>query len=418
MRNPFAIRDGKRIVISDVPYDERKNCNCKCPYCEADFDAKMGEIRAYHFAHKKGSMCDELAAYLNGLYGLIKQFIENDGKLYIPAVIADFNISDSILEKSDFVVSETTIKPRTHLIIENRCANGKKYVAHNSSEFSFDSCEIETTSDGVAETLVLALQDKKHDKTKKLAIKIKPPSTVCKDLDIFPYKGANIATLVFDASDFEDEFHTFKSDELQQLIMSEKSLWYWIYNHRYTDAFPKIIDDTKKRQKILLEAITKEEVERQKALEEKRQKLLELEKAKSHANTMLMTNMPKKSTEDYRVKHYRETGKFTKQNPETGKWEICELKDIKPNRLSTALIDFDTMMFETKLEEAFSGRTDSIVMLICKLHSSTPEEQNMFKQIYERYMSMKVSDELIKKIDIMNHIVNESMLYGLIENTM
>jgi hypothetical protein len=215
----------------------------------------------------------------------------------------------------------------------------------------------------------------------------------------------SIATLVFDASEFDDEFHTLNSAELQQLIMSKKSLWYWIHNRRYIDAFPKIIEDTKRQQKSLSEAIAKAELERQKALE-KHRKRIEIES--QAANTKF--NSLKNTIEDWRVKHYRETGKFARQNPETGKREICELCDIKPNRFSSALVDYDAVMFETKLEEAFSGRTDVIILLIHKLYSATPDEQEIFRRIYERYVEMPVNEELVRKIDIMHHIINESMI--------
>jgi hypothetical protein len=279
LKNPFAIKDGKTIVISDLnDYERGADCNCKCPLCNANFISKfskrIGGRISDHFAHAKGFKCDEHDSYLMGLYSLIKHFIENDRKLYIPALFAYVNIPDYII-KEDFIITEESLNPYIGLTIEGKGIYSKKYIVYESKEMTFDSCEIEINSKGLAEALILTCGNR------KLAIKINPPSTFCKDFYASPYKDFDIATLVFDASGFNDEFYTLKSDELRKLIMSQKALWYWLNNLKYTRVLPEIIEDVKKRKKVLL----KEKIEKQKALEERR-KQLEHEKATAAVNAL------------------------------------------------------------------------------------------------------------------------------------
>lgn len=94
LRNPFGLRDNKIILIEDIPKSEKGlQCNCVCPSCNEPFEARMGEIRRHHFAHS-GQGCDEINAYMTGLYMLLNEFILDGNVLHLPPLIIGFRLSD------------------------------------------------------------------------------------------------------------------------------------------------------------------------------------------------------------------------------------------------------------------------------------------------------------------------------------
>ena len=48
-------KEGNTVCVSDVP--KGFACNCFCPYCNAPLQARKGQIRKHHFAHKQGMEC-------------------------------------------------------------------------------------------------------------------------------------------------------------------------------------------------------------------------------------------------------------------------------------------------------------------------------------------------------------------------
>ena len=75
LKNPFGMRDGRVVMIEDIPENERGlKCRCFCPSCNDPFKARMGDIRAHHFAHS-GEGCDEEIAFLSGLYKLVQEYV-------------------------------------------------------------------------------------------------------------------------------------------------------------------------------------------------------------------------------------------------------------------------------------------------------------------------------------------------------
>lgn len=86
LKNPFAIRDGKVVVIDDL-YEEERGlvCGCCCPYCGGEFEAKMGDIRIHHFSHVNNA-CDVEKAFITGLYKLFKQFLDDGNGLSLPDI--------------------------------------------------------------------------------------------------------------------------------------------------------------------------------------------------------------------------------------------------------------------------------------------------------------------------------------------
>ena len=56
MKLPFALCNGVRIHISEVPGG--RNSDCVCPCCREPLIAKKGRIKRHHFAHDPGSQCN------------------------------------------------------------------------------------------------------------------------------------------------------------------------------------------------------------------------------------------------------------------------------------------------------------------------------------------------------------------------
>ena len=50
----------------------------------------MGDKRIWHFAHT-GKGCNQVLAYLEGLYGLFKEFLENN-EIIIPELVVFYNV--------------------------------------------------------------------------------------------------------------------------------------------------------------------------------------------------------------------------------------------------------------------------------------------------------------------------------------
>ncbi len=81
LKNPFAIDEsGRYITIYDLDEKSRGlQCKCKCLVCEGPFEARMGEVRQWHFAHT-GAPCDKTLQYVNSAYLFVRQVIMEEGE--------------------------------------------------------------------------------------------------------------------------------------------------------------------------------------------------------------------------------------------------------------------------------------------------------------------------------------------------
>ena len=85
LRNPFAMKNGKMITIYDLDESSRGlKCDCACPMCNGTFEAKMGEIRQWHFAHS-GEPCDRTKQYVNSAFMLVMQLLLDEGRMAFPS---------------------------------------------------------------------------------------------------------------------------------------------------------------------------------------------------------------------------------------------------------------------------------------------------------------------------------------------
>ncbi len=82
----FALnKEEKMISINSIPLAQRgRLCNCHCPKCYKQLDAKLGQgFRQPHFAHENGSNCH--GSYMTALHRLAEQIIEEEKAVMAPA---------------------------------------------------------------------------------------------------------------------------------------------------------------------------------------------------------------------------------------------------------------------------------------------------------------------------------------------
>lgn len=212
VKNPFGVRDGKIITVEDLSEKEKGfGCECFCPSCGGKFQARLGDKRTHHFAHDKDG-CDEEKMFLNGMYMLIKQYIDSN-EITIPALVFYWAYSwepytsQNFFERIDFkkssefyntqeVYSETTIK--------------------------FDSSEIIYNDDSPIAILL-------NYKDSKLALRIKPPDTMCRKFNVKKFE--DIATIYLDASNI-DFVKLNSADILAKVFESEIERWGWLYSEK------------------------------------------------------------------------------------------------------------------------------------------------------------------------------------------
>ncbi|MDE7389625.1 MAG: hypothetical protein K2M82_01590 [Lachnospiraceae bacterium] len=234
LRNPFGLRDGQIIMIEDIPKSKKGlRCNCVCPACKEPFEARMGDRRRHHFAHS-GQGCDELNAYMAGLYMLLKEYLTNPNELYLPPVIVSFEFS------AYFYLNDDNIEEHVRLQSWS-CDESHEEIAHKEKTVEFDSAEIIESSKGKPEAIIAV------KKGRRLAIKIVPPDTVCKTGKVSKYK--DFPTLEVDLSLVGDLIQESRKEDIFKYLTDKKSIYRWIYN----PIMKKTYDNIKKRTKAYYE---------------------------------------------------------------------------------------------------------------------------------------------------------------------
>ena len=199
-------------MIEDITEEERgKNCNCVCPSCEGHFIARLkDDKRRKHFAHD-GEACDEVKAYLTGLYLLLQEYLQSNNPLILPGVGFFFSL------ESKTEVSENQIE-----FIDDYHTRSPDYIELTKGAcLLFDHVEIVKDGKGYPEA-ILAVKDQ-H----KLALVIKPPDTVCKDFVVRSYGGISTVSIVLD--DYE-WIHSATKQVLFDAIRDKVIQIHWVYN--------------------------------------------------------------------------------------------------------------------------------------------------------------------------------------------
>ena len=257
LRNPFGMRNGKMILIEDLPANERGlSCGCQCPACGGDFIARMGNIKVHHFAHSKEA-CDEIIAYTAGLYKLIHQILSDGTAFYVPSLVVSYQLPNNR------ILDEKTVAQFVKPVRENSKEPNKKMVSKGRS-ISFDSVELSYDSKNHIQAIELSRSGK------KMAVKVMPPDTICKYATVSPHN--DMATLVLDFANDADKIQTAKSEDFRQYLFSEKLCKYWIFNPLQETIYPLLLEKNKNDYADYLEQQKRIEnaIEKQKQLDEER----------------------------------------------------------------------------------------------------------------------------------------------------
>ena len=246
LRNPFAVQNGSVIMIEDLSLRERGlNCHCKCPACNGDFIARMGDIKIHHFAHSKDA-CDEALSYTSGLYRLIHQILGGGIPFYIPALVIAYTIPNDVLLDENNIGSHIEFVREGYNRRNSILVSAGRYIAFESAELCVDR-------KNQIQALELTYMNS------KIAIKVMPPDTVCKKTSVSPHK--DMATLALNFTDDADKIQTSNSKMFQEYLLSEHLDKRWVSNPKVRKAYPdlfalsqKTYRDYEEREKKLSES--------------------------------------------------------------------------------------------------------------------------------------------------------------------
>ena len=316
LRNPFAMRNGNIILIKDLSNDERGlKCQCKCPACDGDFIARLGDIKIHHFAHSKEA-CDEIIAYTTGLYKLIHQILGSGASFYVPSLIIKYYFSPRHELNNSNIRDHIEIVPEWEKIEDNSLplADGREIV-FEKVDFSYDN-------KGIIQALEMTY------KNSKLALKVIPPDTVCKTSKVSPHK--DMATLALDFSDDSERIQVLKSEAFQEYLLSEDLPKLWISSPKIEKAYPIVMKKKEEAYKKYLERqeLLKEKEAAEKLQREERLKLEAQQQAETEARTAQQKLIDDK--EEYFSGYAQVKDKFTQQTNQIRdsydhRWIKCEL---------------------------------------------------------------------------------------------
>lgn len=218
LKNPFGEKNGRLILISDVPVEENgKKCGCICPLCKGEFQAKRnGKIRQPHFAHM-GKPCNETVAFMTSLYKFFQQSIEENSTFFPPSVYAILNGIEENQKASLQMVQGCTSFLTSPL-------NDAEIVLE-SHPFEVAQCELLFYKE-MPRALILTAKKA----AKKLAVIVVPPATICKEQQR-PQAFENLPTLAI-YIDKTVNFYELHSEQLQKKIRSLDFPTEWICNEK------------------------------------------------------------------------------------------------------------------------------------------------------------------------------------------
>lgn len=234
LRNPFGLRDGQIVMIEDIQKTENGlNCKCFCPACNEPFIARMGDRKRHHFAHS-GQGCDEINAYMTGMYMLLKEYLDKHNFIYVPPVIALVEVSAHSYLNYNNVESNVKLKSWSF-------DSKREIKLYDGKPMSFDSAEI--ISDSKNKPQVILVTKNVKEKIHTLALKIIPPDTVCKTGEATRYK--DYPTLEIDLSTEEEFFQISQKQQIFERLQNDKSIYSWVYNPKIKEAYQQAIQLSK-----------------------------------------------------------------------------------------------------------------------------------------------------------------------------
>ena len=240
LKNPFGMRDGCIVMIEDIPISERGlKCNCVCPACKEPFEARLGDIRVHHFAHS-GEGCDEEAAFLNGMYTIVQEYILSES-VVLPELGVYWSHSHQKYSHSDFFERIRFSDPAGHY---------EYTVVSHPALVRFEKAEIRYYGKRPT-ALLMSLQ------SRQMALCIQPPATACKNYVVKPYE--HLATICLDASGIH--FGELKKSQVFDNIRQQIPKAEWLYSPKAISAIDAINTENSKWIKAQLEELERKKQE-------------------------------------------------------------------------------------------------------------------------------------------------------------
>ena len=279
VKNPFGLRNGAMITISDLmPNESGMNCNCICPDCNGAFIARMGEIRVHHFAHEKNAMCDSEKAFLVSLYRLMKEAIDEHKVFYYPGLYG------AIFEKDlSHQLTVDEIKRNASLRTNKRPINGYEQIIQPGVMIP-DHSVIVTGSDGKPTEIILVQRRTKGEDI-TLSVRLIPPPTVCKSFTAEESKRYSTLAIHIDR-----DLYNIKAEELKNILTNTCDGKRWVKSPLTQQWLEKKVSEQHEQFARYME---RQKQEREKRLERERQ----AQEARREREKQLASRMRKRQQE-------------------------------------------------------------------------------------------------------------------------
>lgn len=251
----FAIRKdtGEPVHISyfsQLP-DEKKGkyrglkCNCICAACKRSLVAKMGEVKAPHFAHyvEKGTILDCSAQKANesGLHQMAKEIVKESTYINLPAIEieAEYDLSRNVND-------------------EKQC---EPLHIKDKQTWHFLSAEVEKTCKGFTPDVYL------HGEKTDLLVEIMVTHPVG-DEKKERVKQVGLPMIQIDISDIYNDLEGFSKETLRRELIDSVEHKHWIYNSLRKKGIEQLERRNRELQGELEAQIRKEQERRIKENEE------------------------------------------------------------------------------------------------------------------------------------------------------
>lgn len=327
LKNPFGLRNGIIVLISDLTHDERgAKCGCVCPNCGGELIARMGEIMTYHFAHTKNA-CDETAAFIHGMFHIIMQFIQESNEFYAPALAASYKFPSP-----NAGMTRETVGQYVQIVPEDDEFFESIVIIAEGKTVSVDNMEIVNNSKNQAEAIIIGAVKR------KLAIRIQPPQ-ICKVNRPTPY--FDLPTLVFDASDID--FHSMTSSGVKAETLNNPRKWTWLANKKVESIYDVYFRDYQK----WVKNIKKQEEEQRK-----------------HRELLLKEHMKKQKAQDELLREQQEIRQreqdelLKEQSLRQDEWQVARARYPKDRNSSTGYFQVSNQFTQqvTPIRDAYNNR--------------------------------------------------------------
>ena len=263
LKNPFAKRNGKIIVVSDLAQEEYGlRCNCTCAFCDSNMLAVLRTTkRRPHFAHN-GKGCADEKSMLAALMQMIAEQLEDLREIVIPGLYIGYSPTKYKIERNQ--VDSYCPRYCDPSDVEEQC----HYRVTKSKKVSIDSViykkeveELSFTSLGHEIGVIIQFRRSNCNNT---IIRSTPGRT--------DYE----AILAIDLSELWEVVETSGTNVLRHLFLYETNNRIWQSNAKLEKAYDEVYAIlVRERERLSAESIERLNRERERQKQERERLLFE-----------------------------------------------------------------------------------------------------------------------------------------------